>query len=126
MLDPTMGSMSHAGAQGGVSMGPPMDPPSGMMFPSALIEQYPALANMEWGTLQPGETDMDDMADTGSGMDDGNRSSFDNSGGEWEDGSVSGGSAMGSHRNSYDGSRGDWSGGEDQWASDTGDVYGRR
>jgi hypothetical protein len=87
-----------------------------MMFPTALIEQYPALANMEWGALQPGEADMDDMAD-GSGIDDGHGNNFDNSGGEWDDGSVSGGSAMSSH--------GDWSGNEDQWASDTGDGYGR-
>lgn len=121
MIDPTMGSMSHPDAQGGVSMGGPVD---SMTFPTALIEQYPALANMDWGALQPGEADMDDMAGDGSGMDDGHRSSFENSGGEWDDGSVSGGSAMGSHRNSYDGSRGDWSGGED-WASDTGDGYGR-
>lgn len=125
-MDPTMGPMPHPDAQGGVSMGGPgIDSSSGMMFPSALIEQYPALAGLEWGALQPGEAEMDDIADTGSGMDDGHRSSFDNSGGEWDDGSVSGGSAMGSHRNSYDGNRGDWSGNED-WASDTGDGYGRR
>ncbi|KAI5840779.1 hypothetical protein DFP73DRAFT_482154 [Morchella snyderi] len=117
MMDPTMGPMSHDAH--GMGMG--MD--HTMMFPTALIEQYPALANMEWGALQPGEQD-DDLADTGSGMDDGHRSSFENSGGEWEEGSMSGGSAMGSHRNSYDGNRGDWSGNE-EWVSDTGDGYRR-
>jgi hypothetical protein len=117
MLDPTMGHLSSNSDPPSMPLGSNMDPGNnGMVFPSALLEQYPALANMEWGSLPP---DTDDLGDGGEAS---NRSSFDASGGEWDDASASGGSALGSHRNSYDGSRGDWSGNED-WASDTGGEY---
>lgn len=82
----------------------------GIAFPTALLEQYPALATIGWNT----------MTDTGGDYDDGD-GGFDASGNEYDDGgSVSGGSAMGSNRNSYDG--GGWAQVEDQgWNSDTGD-----
>ncbi|RPB05316.1 hypothetical protein L873DRAFT_1664029 [Choiromyces venosus 120613-1] len=116
MLDPTLGHMSNSADQQGIMGSRSMDPSNGMVFPSALLEQYPALANMEWGNIASGE--QDDIAE-GEGS---NRSSFDASGGEWDEASASGGSALASHRNSYDGSRGDWSGNE-EWASDTGGEY---
>ena len=117
-LDPTMGQLSSNSDTPGMPLGSNLDSVhGGMVFPSALLEQYPALANMEWGSLPP---DADELGDGGDAS---NRSSFDAaSGGEWDDGSVSGGSALGSHRNSFDGSRGDWSGNED-WGSDTGGDY---
>ncbi|CAZ81086.1 unnamed protein product [Tuber melanosporum] len=116
MLDPTLGHLSGPSDQQGIAGPSSMDPVNGMVFPSALLEQYPALANMEWGNMASGE--QDDIAE-GEGS---NRSSFDASGGEWDEASASGGSALASHRNSYDGSRGDWSGNE-EWASDTGGEY---
>lgn len=78
------------------------------IFPSALLEQYPALANVDWSAPAPAE---EGVPSGGSG-----RSSFDASAGEWESG--------GSNRNSYDGSA-DWaSGGEGGWTSDGGGVAG--
>jgi hypothetical protein len=92
----------------------------GMTFPSALLEQYPALANMEWGAMD--NTGGDDLEGLSG---DGSRSDFDHSAGEWDEGSLSGGgSGIGSHRNSYDGSQGGWSG-NDGWASDDGAYQAR-
>lgn len=114
MLDPSMSQIPHAppdptAAALGAAAGGLDTSSMGMAFPSALLEQYPALANMEWGAM--GDGGGDDI--------DGSRSDFDNSANEWEEGSLSGGgSGLGSHRNSYDGSQGHWSG--DGWASDDG------
>jgi hypothetical protein len=87
-------SMGHV--PGGMEMG--------IAFPSALLEQYPALATIGWGN----------MPDTGGDYDDGDPG-FDASGNEYDDGgSVSGGSAMGGHQER-------WVGADDGWHSDTGD-----
>lgn len=83
----------------------------GMAFPSALLEQYPALAGMNWSQVGvQGEEEYDDAS----------AQEFDEGG--------SGGSALGSHRNSYDGSafgshRNSYDG--SGWGSDTGEIgYG--
>ena len=83
-------------------------PPPLHQFPTALLEQFPALATMTWGAA---DGDYDD----GDGA-------FDPSGNEYDDdlSDVSGGSALNSHRNSYDGSNAvKWE--EGSWFSDTGD-----
>jgi len=68
----------------------------GVSFPSAILEQYPALATMSWGN--------GDNYDPGDDYDPGDISGFEASGNEYDDdGNVSGNSAMSNHRNSYDG-----------------------
>ncbi|KAI5784728.1 hypothetical protein EDC01DRAFT_207634 [Geopyxis carbonaria] len=87
--------------------GPVMDPAAMVYFPTALLEQYPALATLN---------DLNGGGDDGGYEDHASgRSSFDASGGEYDDGNVSGGSAMNSHRSSYDGSG---------WVSDHSGTYG--
>lgn len=97
--------MGHVPAQ----MAPAMDPSMGIPFPSALLEQYPALATMTWGA-----TDAADY-DEGEG-------GFDVSGNEFDD-DRSDVSGISSHRNSYDGGRAGWATGDEGWVSDNGDNY---
>ena len=85
----------------------------GMAFPSALLEQYPALAGVNWSQMSgQGEEEYDDL-----------------SAHEFED-AESAGSRLGSHRNSYDGSamgsqRNSYDG--SGWGSDTGELgYAQR
>ena len=98
-----VGMEMHAAPPGGVHPG--IDAATmGMAFPSALLEQYPALATVNWSVLpMPGEDD-EGYEDVPSG-----RSSFDAGRETYEDG------GLGSHRNSYDGSG---------WGSDTGPELG--
>jgi transcription factor CRZ1 len=78
-------------AMGGMMAPPTLDNPNyptagGYMLPQALLAQYPALANMDWGAPNM-QGDVSDMGDDLSG-----RSSFDASDleGENDDGYVSG------------------------------------
>lgn len=61
--------------------------PGGFTLPSALLDQYPVLASIDWDAGGP------DVGDEGGGR------SGDVSGNEWEDGYISGNS----NRNSFDG-----------------------
>ncbi|KAF8245538.1 hypothetical protein K440DRAFT_634105 [Wilcoxina mikolae CBS 423.85] len=84
---------THPDAMGGA---PNMNAsPMGIQFPSAILEQYPALATMSW--------DNSNNFDPGDDYDPGDVSGFDASGNEYDDGNISGNSAISSHRNSYDG-----------------------
>ena len=94
----------------------------GVILPAALLQQYPALATMDWDTGEGGGGGGLSGAE-GSGM-----SSFEASAEEYEDDDAwdegGGGSDVGSHRSSFDmgerpvvGSGGDGTGG---WVSDSG------
>lgn len=55
----------------------PMGPNGGFALPAALLQQYPALATLQWSDMPQGDTSMDD--------DISGRSSFDASGSEYYD-----------------------------------------
>ena len=103
---PPLGSGIHAHPSGGMVVGGP----GGMVLPTALLEQYPALATMDWA----------DGGGGGSGISGAENSSFDASADDWdeEEEDNGGGSGVGSHRSSFDGDRTGWvsdSGGGAHW-----------
>jgi transcription factor CRZ1 len=79
MMAPPPGYEAYPPGMSGAEMGVPPPPPGSYALPAALLQQYPALAGIQWDQLPAGPPD--DMEGDISG-----RSSFDaSSGGEYYD-----------------------------------------